>query len=842
VIGLTFAEPAAGEALFAPGGGPGLSTEWAWAFTSAAALAVQVQRSEEAFNDPLTLLPTRTQVFAAIERALRRAETAARPFAFALVNPDDFDAVNERLGREAGDRVLREVAERLRASCRGSDVPARYGSAIFACVLPDTPAEAARGAVERTCAALRDRPYLDGALPLAFSAGFAAYDPRGEPVESAVEVVRRAQQALQRAKKAGGGAVEAWAGGAEEELQTLDRLSGIFTGSLSKDYRNICLLWDAVSAMAGAADFASLAARFVEGLMSALRPAQVAIVDRGETGGYDVVHGLARRGGAREAVRLEAGARLGPAETALLEACRGELRSTRSSLPGADGAPGARLACAVPLVADGRFLGALYVDGPSDAFRLDSSDLMFLGGLASPLAVARDRAQLAEQQRRRAAEQRRLLAAELETLRRSLHETRLLHRSGAMDAVIAVARRVAPTDATVLITGESGTGKELLARTLHEMSARRKGPFVVVDCGALPATLMESELFGHERGAFTGAEGRRAGRLAEAEHGTVVLDEVGELPLEVQSKLLRFVQERQMTPVGGRPRAVDARLVAATHRDLRGDVATGRFRQDLFYRLNVVHLDVPPLRERTEDILPLAEHYLERYAQLYARPVRRLSADAAAAALAHHWPGNVRELQNRVLQAVILCEGAEIGPEDLLGRPSADGPAPTAVAPEASAGTLVVADGRWDGLRAALARVIDESAGRGPRQAPPLGRWLEEELVLAAHASAGGVLRRAAALVGVPEATFRRRFEQAARAASHAPAHRGPAWDEVRASLDGILQGPPAPGRSRLDEAGAVLLRLVEAQPGADLRLRSALVGVTPPTYRLRVAALGGED
>jgi hydrogenase-4 transcriptional activator len=833
LIGLSFADEAAASALRE---GDELSPRWAPALTVAAAHAVQVQQSDEAFNDPLTGLPTRAYVFAAIERALRRGESTGRPFAFLLVNPDEFDSVNERLGREAGDRALRETAARLRQSCRDSDVPARYGSAIFACVLPDTPRESAGGAAERACAGLKERPFLDGALRLTFSAGVAACDPRVDRPESAADVVRWAQQALSRAKKAGGGAVEVWQGGEEEELRTLDRLSGIFTGSLSKDYRNICLLWDAVSAMAGAADFAALAARFVEGLTSALRPATVAIVDRAEPdGSYEVVHGLARRGGAREPVRLDAGTRLGPAEAALLESCRSERRSVRANLPDAQGAVGARLACAVPLVADGRFLGALYLDGPVDAFRLDSSDLMFLGGLASPLAVARDRAQLAEQQRRRADEQRRLLAAELETLRRSLRETRLLHRSASMDSVLAVARRVAPTDATVLVTGESGTGKELLARTLHEMSPRRKGPFVVVDCGALPATLMESELFGHERGAFTGAEGRRAGRLAEAEHGTVVLDEIGELPLEVQSKLLRFVQERQVTPVGGRPRPVDARLVAATHRDLRGDVAAGRFREDLFYRLNVVHLDLPPLRERTEDILPLAEHYLERYAQLYARPVRRFSADAAAAALAHHWPGNVRELQNRVMQAVILCEGSEVRPEDLLGRSPADGVA------AASSSTAAPADrldrGPWDVLRVRLARVVDEAVGRGARHAPPLGRWLDEDLVLAAHGRAGGVLRRAAALVGVPEATFRRRYDQAARAAAAAPAHRSPGWDEVRACLDEVVQSP-AGGHNRIDEAGELLLQLVESHPAADLRLKCALVAVTPPTYRLRVAAL----
>ena len=842
VLGVVFAPPRAGVPPPADLRGPGpaeLSPRWTWAFTSAAAMAVQVQQSEEAINDPLTALPGRSEVFATLERTLRHAEAGDHPFALLLVNPDDFVSVNDRFGREAGDRTLREIADRLRTSCRSSDVLARFGSAIFACVLPDTPREAGREVAERTRVRLTSEPFLDGALRLSFSAGVVACDPRSERPENAVEVVRRAHQALSSAKRAGGGTTLLWdERGEDEELRALDRLSGIFTGSLSKDYRNISLLWDAVSAMAGAADFSSLAAKFLEGLMGALRPRQVALVDRTEAGGYELVHGLVRRAGAGGAQRVETGATLGPAEIALVEACRRDRKVVRATLPAAPDAPAeALLGCCVPLVSGGRFLGALYLDGPAETFRPDSSDMMLLGGLASPLAVARDRALLAEQQRRRAEEERRLLETELENLRRSLQESRLLHRSHAMDVLLVAVRRVAPTDATVLITGESGTGKELLARTLHEMSPRRKSPFVLVDCGALPATLMESELFGHERGAFTGAEGRRGGRLAEAEHGTVVLDEIGELPLEVQSKLLRFVQERQLTPVGGRSRPVDARLVAVTHRDLRGDVAAGRFRQDLFYRLNVVHLDVPPLRERPEDVLHLAEHYLERYALLYGRPVRRLSAEAEAAALRHTWPGNVRELQNRIMQAVILCEGEEIQTADLLGQPAPGSVAP-AITASAGAGNDTEAP-LWSELRESLTRSLEEAIGLGPAAAPALGRWLEEDLVVAAHAAAGGVLRRAATLAGLPEATFRRRYEQATHAATRGLAARGLGWSEVRSRLQRLVQTPPASGVSRLDQIGEELLRLVESHATAELRLRCVLMGITPPTYRRRVAALG---
>ncbi len=260
----------------------------------------------------------------------------------------------------------------------------------------------------------------------------------------------------------------------------------------------------------------------------------------------------------------------------------------------------------------------------------------------------------------------RRLHSELEEVRGALEETELVYGSPRMEALLETIRRVAPTDAGVLVTGASGTGKELVARTVHALSPRRRKPPVVVDCAAISASLIDSELFGHERGAYTGAAGRTVGRLAEAAGSTLILDEIGELPLEVQAKLLRFVQEKQITPVGStRPRTVDVRLVAVTNRDLEEEVAAGRFRQDLYYRLKVIHAEVPALAERPEDVPLLMDYYVRRFSARYGKEVRGLTPQAAALAARHSWPGNVRELENRILQAVILCEGDEIGPQDL---------------------------------------------------------------------------------------------------------------------------------------------------------------------------------
>jgi two-component system, NtrC family, response regulator GlrR len=235
----------------------------------------------------------------------------------------------------------------------------------------------------------------------------------------------------------------------------------------------------------------------------------------------------------------------------------------------------------------------------------------------------------------------------------------LLGRSPAMRRVFATLAKVAPRDVTVLVMGESGTGKELAARALHGASPRSGGPFVVVDCGAMPAGLMESEIFGHERGAYTGADRSRAGAFERADGGTVFLDEIGELPLELQPKLLRVLESREVTRLGGSaPRAVDVRLVAATNRDLRAEINRGAFRGDLYYRLSVVEVRLPPLRERPDDIPDLTRHFLEAAARRGgAAASYELSPRTLEKLQRHRWPGNVRELRNFVERSVSLAEG-----------------------------------------------------------------------------------------------------------------------------------------------------------------------------------------
>ncbi len=285
-----------------------------------------------------------------------------------------------------------------------------------------------------------------------------------------------------------------------------------------------------------------------------------------------------------------------------------------------------------------------------------------------------------------------------------------------LQGVFELIKQAAPTKATVLILGESGTGKELVAQALHEESPRRDKPFIKVNCAALSESLLESELFGHEKGSFTGAIGRKEGRFELADGGTLFLDEVGEISASLQIKLLRVLQNREFERVGGTQTVkVDVRLVAATNRDLAAEVKAGRFREDLYYRLNVVAVTLPPLRSRKADIPALVSHFVEKFAQAYGKQVKGLAPGTLNAFLSHSWPGNVRELENAVERAVVLCKGSELTSDDL--PPSLQGPRPQ----QSGAGGLIPGATMAVIEREAILKTLEMVGGSTARAAEVLG-------------------------------------------------------------------------------------------------------------------------
>jgi transcriptional regulator with GAF, ATPase, and Fis domain len=367
---------------------------------------------------------------------------------------------------------------------------------------------------------------------------------------------------------------------------------------------------------------------------------------------------------------------------------------------------------AAPLNAGDRIIGVVETVHRAAGAAFTSADLERFVSCCGLIAIALENASLY-----------RRVGRDSEILRR-VHDDRtrpLVAESAAMRSALDQAARAAAGRSTILLTGETGTGKEQVARRIHERSSRAPGPFVAINCAALPEGLLESELFGHEKGAFTGADRRRLGWFELADGGTLLLDEVGDLPAAAQGKLLRVLQEREITRVGGTQAIrVNVRLIAATHRNLAAEVRAGRFREDLFFRLHVVPVHLPPLRERPEDVEPLARLFLDRFAAELGRATRRFTPAALALLRAHHWPGNVRELENLAERLLVL------GGEQPIDAAELNGLLPAARVPDARADADVPAApviddvSLWEQEHALLVHALERTNGNQTRAARAL--------------------------------------------------------------------------------------------------------------------------
>ena len=374
----------------------------------------------------------------------------------------------------------------------------------------------------------------------------------------------------------------------------------------------------------------------------------------------------------------------------------------------------ASVMCA-PLIARGELLGLIYVGNDSVRGLFGDANLDVLTVFAAQASMLFQNAMLLAE-----------LRSDKGKLEEQLHQKSFGDIVGTSPSLVEVFRKVekvAGTDISVLITGETGTGKELIARELHRRSQRASGPFIVVNCGAIPENLMESELFGHVRGAFTGAIATRTGKFQAANGGTIFLDEIGEMPIALQVKLLRALQERTINKVGDtKTERIDIRVVAATNRDLEAEIKKGGFREDLYYRLNVVNLHLPPLRERGDDTLILAKFLLAKYAEELNAKVKGFTPNALIAIKKYDWPGNVRQLENRIKKAIVLCDKSLVGPEDLD------------LFAEALAPIMTLTQAREDFQRRYILEVLERNNGNRTKTARDLGvdprtifRYLERE-------------------------------------------------------------------------------------------------------------------
>jgi transcriptional regulator with GAF, ATPase, and Fis domain len=374
----------------------------------------------------------------------------------------------------------------------------------------------------------------------------------------------------------------------------------------------------------------------------------------------------------------------------------------------------ASVMCA-PLLARGELLGVIYLGNDDVRGLFSEATLDVLTVFAAQASLLLQNAMLLDQ-----------LRTDRDQLEEQLHEKTfgdLIGTNPSLVEVFTKVKKVATTDISVLITGETGTGKELIAREVHRRSQRKDGPFVVVNCGAIPENLMESELFGHVRGAFTGAIATRSGKFQQASGGTLFLDEIGEMPVALQVKLLRALQERVVNKVGdAKPERVDIRVIAATNRNLEEEIKKSAFREDLYYRLNVVNLHLPPLRERGDDVVLLAKFLLSKYAEELNPKVKGFTPNALIAIRKYEWPGNVRQLENRIKKAIVLCDKTLVGPEDLD------------LFPETLTSIMTLAQAREEFQRRYILEVLERNNGNRTKTARDLGvdprtifRYLERE-------------------------------------------------------------------------------------------------------------------
>jgi DNA-binding NtrC family response regulator len=674
-----------------------------------------------------------------------------------LISPDDVEP-------EELMNVVEQVRGQLDISLRATDLASVFAHSLVSISLPYTDVKEG----EKIAGALLEQldHYRFQGQSLSFSAGLAfSAGVDQEPIE----LFRRATSALDTARRSGGGRL--WVDSGDHGLESRE-IQG------DKDYRHVVLLWNVMNALSAATDLDVMCDEFCRHLFHVFRANRAALLAV-EDGRIDLDVGYLKDSGR---TRKISDLQLSQSEFAGIKGVaagtvRGQLLSKTALFAVAD-----------------RWVLLLAGSSFSD------DDHVFLETLNTYFASSIARFDV--------------VSEPVATVDGS--DQALIYESTEMQQVLDTADLAAPTDATVLVTGESGTGKELVARYIHEHGNRSNKPLVVVDCGAVSASLIESELFGHVKGAFTGATANFNGRLKEADGGTVLLDEVGELPLDTQVKFLRFVQERQVAAVGSNQyETVDARVIAATNKDLKEMVDAGTFREDLYYRLNVFSISVPPLRDRHSDVLKVAGHYLEHFSSRYNKQVTGFTEAAEQALQAYKWPGNVRELSNVVNRAVILSKDRLITAIQLGLFNTSE--------PE------VMVPAIQNNLQGILSAMVDIGV---KSEAPiAIGRMVEEDFVLQSVSHHAGVLNRAALAIGVPESTLRRKIQKIEDQNGREAPSRPTGWPTTVDLYQELMKQAANDEIPPLNLMSNLLFDTVEERNLSKTQ-SAQLLGVSLPTYR----------
>lgn len=576
-----------------------------------------------------------------------------------MIHCRDFQIVNRKFGQAQGDQVLNEIAKIINDHTRSGDLACRFGGALFGIACHANSVDEGLKLAQKLQAELHSRPYLKNAIRLSFNLGVAhvgKQDCIDEEASASSIIISRAEQALKAAQISDKPSIVHWeADKFNYEEQDFNYIGGIFTPDNVTNYRNMLLLWDISSIIADEHEFTRLLLNVVERLAYTFEFSAAGII------------GIELGSPFEQAIAVSE-----MADVSVID-----INTTDFVLPlrkfGKEAIDNGRHVehqneqerfLLVPLGAD--LNACFFLVGKDQSLDLAHDSVMLFAGFARQLGKALKRSQLEDELNRNLEKQNAQLEEELNAIKTGLKSSALVYRSKAMQDIVSQTQRAAQTDTTVLVTGESGTGKEKLMHAIHNLSPRNKAPMIIVDCGSIPETLIESELFGYVKGAFTGAQSHTTGKIQAADGGILVLDEIGELPMSMQPKLLRFVQEKHYTPVGSNKAiSVDVKIVALTNRNLAIEVQKGAFRQDLYFRLNVVTLHNPPLRERMEDIELLSQHFLTKFSSQFETTRKFLSPKTLELMRHYSWPGNIRELENKLMQASLMCQGDEIVFDDI---------------------------------------------------------------------------------------------------------------------------------------------------------------------------------
>lgn len=792
-------------------------------------------------SDPVTSLSGR------IEFQINLAQLISQfsKVALVLVHPAEFQRINNKFGHDSGDQVISEIAQNLKLLLRESDHISRFGGALFAIAAPLKHANEIINLVEKLQSNLQQPDYLGGATSLHFNVGASVFEKDGNfssIAEPEKTLIQRADIALRSAQAEPDANFVLWHPEENEKYpHGQDYIGGIFTADAATDYRNMLLLWDISNLIASHNRFETLFIEVIQRLAQTFNFTCSGILNIDKNGALKskLACEIGIDGTAFTLEKPDNTFELMLQQTLGDECQLNRVYKTLDSTNIIFSAPCNELK-----------EGVFYIIGEEDRFELERDSQLLLSALAKQLGRAIARAQLEEQLNEHLLREKQKLQTELTALKLSVQSSRVLYSSKAMSILMKQARRAAMIDTTTLIIGESGTGKERLVQAMHQEGARHDKPLVIVDCSAIPETLIESELFGHAKGAYTGAQSQSKGRILEAANGTLMLDEIGELPLQMQSKLLRFVQEKQMTPVGSNKTiTVDVKIIAVTNRELQEEVNQGRFRQDLFYRLNVLVLRTPPLRERTDDISLLADHFLKKYSHQYEVAIKKLSTEAKAHMLNYDWPGNVRELENRIMQAVLLCEGNEIGISDL--KISSQNKTPITPV-EAKEGPVQITEklsnntNHFESLAAKnssesesfiakvhtdLSQEIQQVLDLSLTEKAPIGQWLDDDLLSATFQACNQNAGQTAIRLGMSHSTLRRRINKINTTNSNETQHRTAGWHSILDNLDSIANGRISIGDDSIKQLKLILLSSILKMVPNNAAKASALLGVSEPTF-----------